>query len=176
MCLERLSKKDDDWYRMALKICQDKDYAKDVVQDMYLQIYKYNLKNPQVEIKDVYIWVTIYNIIKDNFKLSQKYQKIPIEKALHIDCEDERVEFDDIEQMYLNRAKEFRYLDRGLLEESFDKGYRQIEKETGINYGFIYRTLKKTRKLILRDKFDELYKIKGAGGKRKGSGRPKKIT
>ena len=77
-------------------------------------------------------------------------------RALHLAIEDNAIEFDDEELMYLNRAKEFRYLDRGLLSENYDKSLRDIENEFGINYGYIYKTLSKTRKLILRDKYDEL--------------------
>ena len=145
---------------MAYNLCQDKDYARDIVQEMYLKVYDIHQKNPEIEIRDVYVWVTMYNIVKDNYKQNQKYKRVPIENALQLCVQDNIVEFDDIEQMYLNRAKEFRYLDRGLLVENYDKGLRVIEEEFDINYGFIHRTLEKTRKLILRDKYDKLYNNK----------------
>ena len=105
----------------------------------------------------MYVWVTIYNIIKDNHRLSKKFVKVPIENILNLSDPSTTLEFDDTETMYLNRAKEFRYLDRGLLIENYYKSLREIETDFKINYGYIYRILKKTRKLILREKYEELY-------------------
>ena len=158
--LEELSKKQDKWIKMALSLCQDLDKAKDIVQEMYIKMYDISQKNPETKIRDVYVWVVMYNMVKDDYNLQQKYTQVPIEYALNIAIEDETIEFDDTELMYLNRAKEFRYLDRGLLLENYDKSLRTIQKEFDINYGFVYKTLEKTRKLILRDKYDELYKNK----------------
>lgn len=158
--LQELSKKNNKWLKMAFNLCQDYDYSKDLVQEMYIKIYDIHKKKPNIQIRDVYIWVVMCNIMKDKYKHNQKYRKISIESALHLAIKDNVVEFDDIETMYLNRAKEFRYLDRGLLEESYDKGLRVIQDEFNINYGFIHRTLEKTRRLILRDKYEELYNNK----------------
>jgi len=158
--LEELSKKQDKWIKMALSLCQDVDQAKDIVQEMYIKMYDISQKNPETKIRDVYVWVVMYNMVKDDYNLQQKYTQVPIEFALNIAIEEETVEFDDTELMYLNRSKEFRYLDRGLLLENYDKSLRTIQKEFDINYGFVYKTLEKTRKLILRDKYDELYKNK----------------
>ena len=158
--LEQLAKKQDKWIKMSLSLCQDVDQAKDIVQEMYIKMYDISQKNPETKIRDVYVWVVMYNMVKDDYNLQQKYTQVPIEYALNIAIEDETIEFDDTELMYLNRAKEFRYLDRGLLLENYDKSLRTIQKEFDINYGFVYKTLEKTRKLILRDKYDELYKNK----------------
>ena len=158
--LEQLAKKQDKWVKMALSLCQDVDQANDIVQEMYIKMYDISQKNPETKVRDVYVWVVMYNMVKDDYNLQQKYTQVPIEFALNIAIEDETIEFDDTELMYLNRAKEFRYLDRGLLLENYDKSLRTIQKEFDINYGFVYKTLEKTRKLILRDKHDELYKNK----------------
>ena len=37
--LEELCKRDDEWRKIALKICGDKNIADDVVQQMYISIY-----------------------------------------------------------------------------------------------------------------------------------------
>jgi len=160
MCLEQLSKNHDKYIGMAFNICRNEDHARDVVQDMYLKIYDIEEKNPELIVTDVYVWMTIFTIIKDHYRRAKRIKEISIENALHVAVQDNIIEFDDIEQMYLNRANEFRYLDRGLLVESFDKSLRAIEIETDINYGYIHKTLDKTRKLILRDKYDKLYKNK----------------
>ena len=158
--LDKLSQKQDKWIKMALSLCQDIDKAKDIVQDMYIKMYEINQKNPDTKIRDVYVWVVMYNMVKDEYNLQQKYTKVSIECALNISIQDSVVEFDDDDMMYLNRAKQFRYLDKGLLLENYDKSLRTIQEEFDINYGFIYKRLEKTRKLILRDKYDDLYKNK----------------
>lgn len=158
--LEELAKKNKKWLNMAFNLCGCEDYSKDLVQEMYVKVYDIHQKNPDTKIKDVYIWVVMYNTLKDKYKHEQKNQKVSLEFALNVAIKDKIVEFDDIETMYLNRAKEFRYLDRGLLLESYDKGLRVIQDEFDINYGFIHKTLSKTRKLILRDDYDKLYNNK----------------
>jgi RNA polymerase sigma factor (sigma-70 family) len=160
MCLETLSKNHDKYIGMAFNICRNEEHSRDVVQDAYLKIYDIKQKEPETDVTDLYVWMVIFNIIKDHYRRSKRIKEVSIENALHIAVKDNIVEFSDIEQMYLNRANEFRYLDRGLLVESYDKSLREIETEYKINYGYVYRTLDKTRKLILRDKHNELYKNK----------------
>tara|TARA_R110000751_G_scaffold93304_1_gene182296 strand:- start:3509 stop:4009 length:501 start_codon:yes stop_codon:yes gene_type:complete len=158
--LEELSKKNKKWLKMAYNLCQDYDYAKEMVQEMYLKIYDHHIKNPGTPIRDVYVWVVMYNILKDKYKHDQKYIKVSLEAALHIAVEDGSVEFDDIQQMYLNRANEFRYLDRGLLTESYDKGLREVATLIGSSHYYVHKRNEKTRKLILRDDYDKLYNNK----------------
>ena len=45
MILEELSKRNDEWIKIALSICKDKTLANDLVQEMYLRIEKY-VKDP----------------------------------------------------------------------------------------------------------------------------------
>ena len=158
--LEQLSKKHDKWINMAFKLCKDSDYAQDMVQDMYLKMYDIGQKNPEAELRDVYVWVVMYTALKDKYRASSRIESVPIEEALHLAMEDNSIEFDDKDLLYLSRAKEFRYLDRGLLLESYNKSLREIEKEFDINYGYIHRVLDKTRRLILRDDYDNLYRNK----------------
>ena len=160
MCLEELSKNHDKYIGMAFNICRNEDYSRDVVQDAYLKIYDIKQKEPDTDVTDLYVWMVIFNIIQDHYRRIKRIKEISIENALHIAVTDNIIEFDDVEQMYLNRANEFRYLDRGLLIESYDKSLRTIETETEINYGYVHKALDKTRKLILREKYDKLYKNK----------------
>ena len=152
---------------MAFKLCANTELSKDIVQEMYLKMYEIKQKNPKKEIRDVYVWVVMCNMMKDIAKSQSKYTHVSIDRATHIALQENTFELDDTELTYLNRAKEFRYLDVGLLLENYDKGLREIEKEFKINYGFIHRTLTKTRKLILRDKYETLYKNKRLKYKKK---------
>jgi len=158
--LEELAKKQDKWIKMALSLCQDVDQAKDIVQDMYIKMYDIHQKNPETKIRDVYVWVVMYNMVKDNYNLQQKYIKIPIEDVLHLSVQDNIVEIDDTDLMYLNRANDIRHLYRRVLEDNYDKSLRQIADDLGISHFPIHSYLKKARKLILRDKYEKLYENK----------------
>jgi len=160
--LETLAKKHSKWLNMAFKLCQDHEQSKDVVQEMYIKMYDINNSNKALEIRDVYVWVVIRNIIISNYNEKQKHKMIPLDCLFNVEDSSSNFDYglDDKELLFLNRAKEFRYLSRGLLELNYEKGLRQIETETGINYGYVFRTLEKVRKLILREDYEKLYKNK----------------
>jgi len=158
--LEKLSKLNKKWLKMAYNLCGDYDLSKDVVQEMYIKVYDKCNSNKDFVVKDVYIWAIIKNIIHDNYNREKKYKKVPLDALLNFKVENEDFELTDKELLYLARAKQFRYLNRGLLELNYDKSLREIAKETDINYGYLFKNLNKTRKLVLRDDYDRLYKNK----------------
>ena len=64
--LEELAKNNELWYKMALSICDDKDYAKDLVQEMYLKLYE------KQSVKPYYVYYTIKSIYIDSIKESSQ--------------------------------------------------------------------------------------------------------
>jgi DNA-directed RNA polymerase specialized sigma24 family protein len=158
--LDELAKKNNKWLSMAYNLCKDYDYAKDIVQDMYLKIYDINQKYPEKEIKDVYVWTVMYNIIKENYRLNSKYQVVSLDYALNVAIKDNVFELDDESLLLLNRADNLRALYRECLTHNYDKSIREIEHFSGVNYGYVYRALKKSRKEILGDRYEKEYKNK----------------
>ena len=156
--LEKLCKKQRKWESMAFKLCGNKEDAKDLVQDMYIKAYEEFNSNKDIEIKDVYCWILMHSIFIDKKRKESLTTFVELDEILNLAEENKDFDLDDQELLFLNRAKEFRYLSRGLLELNYDLGLRAIEKETSINYGYIFRTLEKVRKLILRDDYEKLYK------------------
>ena len=67
MILERLSKRHDEWLRMAMSFGADRDSAQDLVQDMYLRMYKY-VENPERimynenEVNTYFVFVVLRNL------------------------------------------------------------------------------------------------------------------
>jgi DNA-directed RNA polymerase specialized sigma24 family protein len=158
--LEELSKKNKKWLSMAYNLCKDYDYARDIVQDMYLKIYDINQKYPEKEIKDVYVWTVMYNIIKENYRLNSKYRVVSLDYALNVAIKENLFELDDESLLLLNRADNLRALYRECLTHNYDKSIREIEHFSGVNYGYVYRALKKSRKEILGDRYEKEYKNK----------------
>ena len=85
MILEKLSKRNDEWIKIALSICKDKTLANDLVQEMYLRIEKY-VKDPERittndKISSLYIYVTIRNLYfkhQNNKKRKISYKFVTI--------------------------------------------------------------------------------------------------
>lgn len=69
--LLELSKRHDDWVKMATKICGCKEQAKDLVQDMYLKIGQ-----SELSVKKEYsnfIYTVMDNIKKDSNRKNNSY-------------------------------------------------------------------------------------------------------
>lgn len=64
--LAELAKNNNTWHAMALSICKDNDYAKDLVQEMYLKLYD------KQNIKPYYVYYTIKSIYIDSIKESSQ--------------------------------------------------------------------------------------------------------
>jgi len=60
-------------------------------------------------------------------------------------------EIDDNDLEILNRYNDLDWKQRELIDMSYDKSLRQIEKELPlINYGYVYRQIKQGREEILK--------------------------
>ena len=158
--LEQLAKKDKKWLNMAFKICKDHDYARDVVQEMYLKVYDMLQKEPNKEIKEVYIFVIILNIIKDEWKRKEKNQQVELKHILNMAVQNNTFELDDESLLLIQKAGKLRALYRECLIHSYDKSLREIEEFSGVNYGYAYRAQKKARQEILGDRYETEYNNK----------------
>lgn len=131
--LEVLSKKDDYWRKIALKICKDKYLADDLVNDMYLKLYDNEKAN-----SDWYVIIVIRNLFLDSLK--QK-REISIDEVTIKETHN-HFEIDDNE---LELIKGLKWWERELLELSYDHSLRELGEKLNINYAFIYRTIKRVR-------------------------------
>ena len=75
MILEELSKKDKYWRQVAFNISKDKNISDDLVQEMYLKIYRISLKK-YLEINDYYVVRILLNTYLDYLKENKKTIKI----------------------------------------------------------------------------------------------------
>jgi DNA-directed RNA polymerase specialized sigma24 family protein len=133
--LDLLSKDNDKWYYMAFSICKNEDYAKDLVQDMYLKMYQSNKKYE--EINDWYIYTTILNLFRNQVK-KQKTINIEDINYLQIQARDKdileaRKMMNDLLQEHLDLP------DVEVLLYTHEMSLRKCEQETGASYQWFHR-------------------------------------
>ena len=144
MNLEELSKKDKKWREVAYKICKCKSIADDLVQEMYLRIYRNeNILN----VTDWYICKTIESIFL-NSKKSKKKQ-IPVDDFFSLKDNQKTFDPDDKEIKILDKVKNLSEIQKDFISMTYDYSLRNISKETGVSYGHVFREVKKARKTIL---------------------------
>lgn len=159
--IEQLSKRDQEWRLIARKICGNQSLADDIVQDMYLAIYKAQPK----AVNSSYIYRTIQNLYINHIKSSPT--NIEIEEHHLKSFENDG--FTDKELEILDKASQLKWHQKEFIKESYDRSYREIDKEYNISYAYIYRESKKALREVLGDEYDTLYNnTRRKNGKTKG--------
>ena len=129
--LEQLAKKDIYWRKIALKICNNKMLADDLVNDMYLA-----LNNCKKDINDFYVIVTIKNLflqeIKNN-KSTDLNDNFTTDAPFELDDQEKKI----VDNVYWV-AKEY-------IEMNETMSVREIGKVLNTNYNFVHHTIKKEK-------------------------------
>ena len=129
--LEQLAKKDIYWRKIALKICNNKMLADDLVNDMYLA-----LNNCKKDINDFYVIVTIKNLflqeIKNN-KSTDLNDNFTTDAPFELDDKEKKI----VDNVYWV-AKEY-------IEMNETMSVREIGKVLNTNYNFVHHTIKKEK-------------------------------
>jgi len=141
--IEKLCIKDKFWRIVAYRICKDKFKADDIVQEMYLKLY-----DCKKEINDFYVIITMRNI----FLQDLKKEKLLIPIDWFDFSSTQTFEIDDAES---DLIKSLKWYEKELIEMSYDKSLREIQKELNINRGFVHRILQKS-KLKLCEKREQV--------------------
>jgi len=144
--LEELSKKDKKWREIAFSLCGDQMLADDIVQDMYLKSIRYDKP-----LNDAYIYFIIKSIFLDYCRKQSNNKTIRLDNLHFVKDNVSLFEIDDNDLEILNRYNDLDWKQRELIDMSYDKSLRQIEKELPlINYGYVYRQIKQGREEILK--------------------------
>ena len=155
MILELLSKRHDEWIRMAMSFGCTKDNAQDIVQDMYLRMYKY-VENPERimynedEVNTYFVFVVLRNL----FISSQK--SMSFEQLEDIDGEMEEPNYEaenaynDLLEGLWEEVESWHWYDTKLfkLYHNTDMTIKKISEETKISERSIWNTLDNGRKRI----------------------------
>ena len=139
MILEELAKKDKYWRQISFNICKDKNISDDLVQDMYLKIYKISQKK-ELEINDYYVVRILLNTYIDYLK--EKNKTISIETITDLESKYFKFEPDDKEKFILDSLT---FLEKEILTLKQDVSYHEIQRKFNINYQFARRIVLKAQ-------------------------------
>lgn len=134
------NKDNEKWKNISISICGDKDLGNDILQDAYIKIFD------KEEVNNTYIYRTIMGLFIDHCR---KKKDLRLSEKIQIECSQRYFEPTDEEEEILRRLDKLEWHRKELLQESCDRSLRQIEREYNINYGFVYREIKKAKEFIL---------------------------
>lgn len=155
MILELLSKRHDEWLRMAMSFGADRDSAQDLVQDMYLRMYKY-VENPERimynedEVNTYFVFVVLRNL----YISSQKAMTFSELEELEGEMDDPNYEMEMAHNNLIDELWEevdsWHWYDTKLfkLYHNTNMTIKKISEETKISERSIWNTLDNGRKRI----------------------------
>lgn len=144
--LGQLAQRHNEWLKLAFKICKNKEYSKDLVQDMYLKIYN---SGKQIEdINECYIYFIMRNQFLNEIKDEKRFVDFDVAILNEID-EDYNFIADIKEQVTIETLqKEFNKLtwyEKQMIDLTQEFGQRGLSRETGIHIQTIHNTTKKIK-------------------------------
>lgn len=130
--LEELSKNHKHWISIAYQICKDKDYANDLVQDMYLKLY-----NSDKKVNESYIYFVLRSIFLDE---KRKQKEFTIDYEIEIKQEEFDIEhFCEIELINEVVDKQPTYK-KAIVENAYDDGIMNFCRKSQISYTMVKKT------------------------------------
>lgn len=135
--LEELAKRDKEWRRMALSICNDKDLADELVQDMYIKIHDMGKK----EVNGFYVYYTMKHLFYDRFK---KTKEIPVDVEFEVIIADAKLNGNWINTNHEDHVlrireeindclNELSFKDREILLNTHERSFRKNEELLGLS-------------------------------------------
>ena len=142
--LKEISKQDKRWREHAFMLCKCRHLADDIVQEMYLRMYR----NPKEQANDNYILLVIKSVWM-NYLKTKKMQS-STDDLYYIKSVDNTFEPDDEQQELLDKIKKLDWVKQELLIEIYDRSLREIEEIYPlVNYAYAFREIKKAKSIIL---------------------------
>lgn len=163
--LEAVSKRHEEWVRMAISTGSPSHLAEDIVQEVYLRLHKYRkTAEPKLIAEDgsvnaFYMFGAIRNTVRTELKQEGRYVAFP-EFFYEESPEDADTEFEERYQVLMDEIKEevdsWGAYNSKLFNLYFktDLSMRKIASGTGIGLTHIFSSLTKYRQNI-KEKFAE---------------------
>ena len=146
--LKSLSKKDSYWRKVAYKITGNKSDSDELVQEMYLRMYKYN---PEIW-NYSYIILVMYNLFKDGKKAIRYTDEIN-DNTLESVTNDEKISFSDRDLEVLKEIDKLTDEEKKLISLNYDLSSGKIAKNLEQCRIKTHRDLIKIRRKVLKDTF-----------------------
>lgn len=142
--LEELAKNHKTWINIAYKICNNKDYAKDLVQDMYLKLY-----NEQREVNAGYVYLTIKSIFLNQQRDYKEYTSDYIIDEIESEFDVENFCEIQIVDEVVSKQRPYKKI---IVENAYDDGIVKFCKESKISYHMVKRTQQQLKEAVCQRK------------------------
>lgn len=158
--LDLLAVKHKTWVEITMSFDLDKSTAEDIVQDMYIKLYNWSVKNEgkasimynEDEVNYYFVFKTLRTLFYDYNRKANRNIKIPeaASEELREDYIYEAID-KDIHEANIKKALENMYwYDKKVFDLVYRQGWSmlQLSSVSGISYYSIYRTIQKVKKTI----------------------------
>lgn len=159
-----VAKKHNEWINIV-KSFGEKSYYEDIVQQMYIALYKYSSKEKIIKdgiVSNGYIYFTLRSIYFQYYNSKKKVKKISIDNEEYFyeipdDTQmDEQIAFNKLCKLIDNEVESWEWYNKKLFKIYRDTplSIRGIANETNISWVSIFNSLKNAKKKI-KNKFQE---------------------
>ena len=144
--LDKLAQRHNEWLKLAFNICKNREYSKDLVQDMYIKIY--NSGKAFEDINECYIYFIMRNQFLNEIKEEKRFVDVDVNILNEIDVEYNII--NDIKQEVAIETlkKEYEKLtwyEKQIIDLTSEYGQRGLSRQTGIHIQTIHNTTKKIK-------------------------------
>ena len=159
--LEKIARKHKDWISVCQSFGLDKNSSEDLVQNMYIKIHEWMIRNKKKsedliykndEINYYLIFRTLRGLFIDKCRKESTVNKVTLEHIKDLAEEDEVIQYKDIEgkmkeldtvldKIYWYDKKVFDLISGGM-------SISELSKNSGISYYSLYNTYKNVKNLI----------------------------
>jgi len=167
--LERVAKRHNEWIKIVHSF-GEYDYAEDIVQEMYITLYKYASEEKIVEkgvVSRGYCYFTLRSIFLQYCNAKNKIQKVELDdeevytQIADYSEMDAEIGYDKFRTLIDEHIDNWRWYDKTLFKiyRDTDMSIRKIAEETNISWVSIFNTLKKCKeelKELFNEDFEDL--------------------
>lgn len=144
--LDKLAQRHNEWLKLAFNICKNREYSKDLVQDMYIKIH--NSGKAFEDINECYIYFIMRNQFLNEIKEEKRFVDVDVNILNEIDVEYNII--NDIKQEVAIETlkKEYEKLtwyEKQIIDLTSEYGQRGLSRQTGIHIQTIHNTTKKIK-------------------------------
>ena len=160
--LEKLSKRDKDWMRMAQSFGLDKETSRDLVQEMYLKLYEKTtydkIKYGDDDVNTFYVYVTLRNLFYDRKRSKVSFVELKEDFEYEESSNDCKHLLEEMLKDISETIENLHWYDRKIFEIYYgnNETIRQLSEGSKISSSSIFNTLKNVRTKI-KEKHKEKY-------------------
>tara|TARA_R100000773_G_scaffold30361_1_gene25975 strand:+ start:1963 stop:2478 length:516 start_codon:yes stop_codon:yes gene_type:complete len=160
--LEKLSKRDKDWMRMAQSFGLDKETSRDLVQEMYLKLYDKTtydkIKYGDDDVNTFYVYVTLRNLFYDRKRSKVSLVELKEDFEYEESSNDCKHLLEEMLEDISETIENLHWYDRKIFEIYYgnNETIRQLSEGSKISSSSIFNTLKNVRTKI-KEKHKEKY-------------------